>query len=294
MPDWNAGFEASPAATDDASQGDDRIRELKNAISVRLAHEHAFSMAAPSEAVQGWHVDGSARCYVAAAAPTTKPDGTTALSAADNGRIWYDTATDGFYVYSHPDWVQVNSSADVAAHAALGATDAVHGAVSAATANTLVCRDAAGRTRVADPASSGDAATKFYVDTHAALTSAHSSTSAATADRIMRRDGSGRCEVATPVANLDVVNRHYHRMRSGPIEWNGNPATMGVYFYVGTYVLGTNATTAFNVGLQVYPEDSGLGYIAIYSSARAFTFPGVWRCMGSIGSTHTLAVRTDF
>lgn len=41
--------------------------------------------------------------------------------------------------------------------------------VSAATASTIVVRDASGRAAFADPAASGDAATKNYVDTKALL-----------------------------------------------------------------------------------------------------------------------------
>lgn len=37
---WNAAFEATPADTEDISQGADRIRDLKSAISERMEHDH--------------------------------------------------------------------------------------------------------------------------------------------------------------------------------------------------------------------------------------------------------------
>lgn len=51
---------------------------------------------------------------------------------------------------------------DYDAHVA--ATTGIHGAVSTATANRLIIRDANGRAQVASPSASGDIATKGYVD----------------------------------------------------------------------------------------------------------------------------------
>lgn len=79
-----------------------------------------------------------------------------------------------------------------------------------ATPNTLVVRDASGRARVADPASSGDAATKNYVDTKfsqvPALPTARQSP---TANTLCLRDGAGRVQVGDPASGKDAANRDY-------------------------------------------------------------------------------------
>lgn len=110
MSTWNAAFEATPAGSDSPAQGDDRIRELKADVRLRLAKEHTTYVsgsASGTEAEDGWHRAGSAMIYVAASAPTTRPDGSTALTAADDGRLWYDTANAVLKYYAHPSWTTV-------------------------------------------------------------------------------------------------------------------------------------------------------------------------------------------
>lgn len=85
---WNSGFEATPAGSDSPAQGDDRIRELKGAVRERLAKEHHMDLLAGDAGTDGWHEAGSAKVYVGSTAPTTRPDGVTALTADDNGRLW--------------------------------------------------------------------------------------------------------------------------------------------------------------------------------------------------------------
>ena len=48
---WGAAFDATPAGSDDIKDGDDRIRELKTAVSERLALEHYFTKAGTNN----WH-----------------------------------------------------------------------------------------------------------------------------------------------------------------------------------------------------------------------------------------------
>ena len=84
-----------------------------------------------------------------------------------------------------------------------------HAAVSAATADRIVLRDASGRAAFVDGAAAGDAATKGQIDTHAALTVAgtHGAVSAATANKILIRDASGRAQVAAPSAAADIARK---------------------------------------------------------------------------------------
>lgn len=93
-------------------------------------------------------------------------------------------------------------------------TTTVHGATSAATANKIIIRDAAGRAKVAAPSAIDDIARKDTVDAvqtnlnaHLADTAPHSATSAATADRIILRDAAGRAKVAAPSASDDIARK---------------------------------------------------------------------------------------
>lgn len=80
---------------------------------------------------------------------------------------------------------------------------------SAATASTIMQRDANGRAKVANPSATDDIANKGTVDSHAAVTgsSAHGATSAATANQIVVRDASGRAKVASPEAADDLARK---------------------------------------------------------------------------------------
>lgn len=85
-----ATFELTPAGSDSPAAGDDRIRELKETLGDMLDKEH-LQRDAGSTAAQGWHREGSAIAYYESAAPTNRPDGTTALGATDAGRLWIDS-----------------------------------------------------------------------------------------------------------------------------------------------------------------------------------------------------------
>lgn len=196
---WNNSFEATPAGTENPSFGDDRIRELKSAVRERLEKELFMDLSGGDAATDGWFRAGAAKVYGGSSAPTTRPDGVTALTADDNGRVWR-RSTDGLlHVYVHgTGWVAI--------------------ATTAATADRMVLRDASGRAKVAAPADADDVARKQEVDaaastassnltTHADLTNPHSATAAATASRLVLRDASGRAKVAAPAAADDIARK---------------------------------------------------------------------------------------
>jgi len=109
--DWDATFEASPNGSESLGNGDNRILALKTALRERLEKEHKFDPTG-TQADHGQHLAGSAISYYQSAAPTTRPDGTTALSADDNGRIWVDSDDGYIYYYAHSSWVLLNGPAD--------------------------------------------------------------------------------------------------------------------------------------------------------------------------------------
>lgn len=94
---------------------------------------------------------------------------------------------------------------------------AVHGATAAATANTNMRRDAAGRAKVVAPNASDDIARKDTVDavqtnltTHTNDVGAvHGATSANTSNTNMRRDANGRAQVGFPAADGDIATKAY-------------------------------------------------------------------------------------
>jgi len=98
---WNSAFEATPAGSDSPSQGDDRIRELKQAVRERLIKEHEMDLSSGAAAADGWHAAGSAKVYVGSTAPTTRPDGATTLTADDDGRLWLSSSDFQLRAYRH-------------------------------------------------------------------------------------------------------------------------------------------------------------------------------------------------
>lgn len=104
MSTWNTAFEASPAGSDAPSLGDNNIREVKSAVRERLIKEHKMNLSSGLIAEDGWHKQGSAIIYFGASAPTTRPDGTTALNAEDYGRLWLNTGTNVLYIYTSSGW----------------------------------------------------------------------------------------------------------------------------------------------------------------------------------------------
>lgn len=101
MPTWNTSFEQTPAGSESPSLGDDRFRELKTATRERLEKEHVQILSSGLAGEDGWHRGGSAKVYFQSGAPTTRPDGSTALTAEDNGRVWISSTDYKLRVYNH-------------------------------------------------------------------------------------------------------------------------------------------------------------------------------------------------
>ena len=106
---WNATFVVSPAGGDNLSDGDNKIRDLKTGIGERIRNEHTDYVGDSTAGAYllDWnHVAGSAKGYFQNAAPTNRPNGSTALTSADAGRIWFDD-NDGDlpYFYDGSAWV---------------------------------------------------------------------------------------------------------------------------------------------------------------------------------------------
>ena len=105
MPTWNSAFAATPSGGAPVGEGDDRIRELKTAIYERLAKELVMDLSSGLVSEDGWLKSGASKIYVGATEPTTRPDNITALSAADYGRLWYNTSDTQLYVYTSSGWI---------------------------------------------------------------------------------------------------------------------------------------------------------------------------------------------
>ena len=96
---WNSNYEDEPAGGDSPSFGDDAIREDKQGVRERFEKEHKMDLLSGVAASDGWHKRGSAISYYQVATPTTRPDGTTALTDDDAGRLWHRTTTGVLYIY---------------------------------------------------------------------------------------------------------------------------------------------------------------------------------------------------
>lgn len=123
MATWNTAFQNSPGPNADASEGDDRIRELKSAIYERLVKEMVMNTSSGLAAEDGWMRSGSGKIYYGGTAPTTRPDGVTALSSADYGRLWVDSDDMTIKVYTSSGWVDVTVAEALTALEADHATD---------------------------------------------------------------------------------------------------------------------------------------------------------------------------
>ncbi len=102
--DWDEG---SPALTDPRRDGATEIVSLRAGIGDRLGKEHIDPAAG---GVGGEHIAGSAMAYYQATAPTLRPDGVTALSSADYGRVWVDSDDKSVYTYTSGGWAPVKGS----------------------------------------------------------------------------------------------------------------------------------------------------------------------------------------
>lgn len=102
---WDATFQAAPLGSESIANGDNRIVAFKEAVQERITREHVWGTS-ETQANHGLHREGSALAYVDASEPTNQPDGATALTAIDEGRLWVDTDDESLWYYSGSAWVE--------------------------------------------------------------------------------------------------------------------------------------------------------------------------------------------
>lgn len=83
--DWD---ETAPAGTDFINKGDDEIRVLRAGVRERDQKEHVTNA---SSSAGGEHLQGSAKSFYQASAPTLRPDASTSLDSDDAGRLFVDS-----------------------------------------------------------------------------------------------------------------------------------------------------------------------------------------------------------
>jgi hypothetical protein len=88
---WDVAYEADPAAGDPVSEGDDRMREMRAENRFRGEVEHFWGPGDGLNDDNGLHRVGSARCYMATAAPTELSDSHSGVAA--NTIADYDNST---------------------------------------------------------------------------------------------------------------------------------------------------------------------------------------------------------
>lgn len=89
---WDSNWKSAPADSDSAAAGDDEMREDRLAVEERINNEHTtYNDGTSGNYLLDWnHRKGSAKGYFQNAAPTNRPNGSTALSSDDAGRLWFD------------------------------------------------------------------------------------------------------------------------------------------------------------------------------------------------------------
>lgn len=106
---WDlATFEASPANSDQVSQGDDKIRELKENIRDRAEVEHLWGTISTG-GDNGRSREGNARVFYDNSEPSALSNSVTDTAgsgALDEGRLWRDANDGDLKVYSGSAWVQ--------------------------------------------------------------------------------------------------------------------------------------------------------------------------------------------
>ncbi|KKL67457.1 hypothetical protein LCGC14_2134780, partial [marine sediment metagenome] len=162
-------------------------------------------------------------------------------------------------------------ASDIATHAALSVAG-THGSTTAATADKLVHRDAAGRGKVVAPSVAGDIALKSTVTaditTHNNVTNAHGAVSTATASKIVVRDAEGQAAFAAPAGAGDaLIKGTRHLIAEMPTLttdkiWKGvagvpaevDAPAAGAVITTGSYVGNSSVNRAIPHGLGVTPK----------------------------------------
>lgn len=107
---WSEGDPANSALL---SEYPIETRDLRIGARLRLKKEHTEPAGTTAG---GEHKPGSAIVYVASTAPTTRPDGATAFSSADQGRLWHYNNTlkvldaAGAWQYAQPSMALLRES----------------------------------------------------------------------------------------------------------------------------------------------------------------------------------------
>ena len=106
---WDSSFEATPAGSDQFLVVDDRIRQVKRAVSERALREHYWDPAdaATDNAKGGRHLEGSARVWYGGSTPATRPDGDN-LDSNDKGRLYLPSGGN-LLVYTGSAWTSLAS-----------------------------------------------------------------------------------------------------------------------------------------------------------------------------------------
>lgn len=109
---WNSAYELVPAQADAPSTLGTTGRATRSDIRERMENEHSSyttkgGTSGGSVAADFLHKAGSGRVYYQASAPTLRPDGVTALSAADAGRLWIDSDTAAPYLWTGSAWLAI-------------------------------------------------------------------------------------------------------------------------------------------------------------------------------------------
>jgi hypothetical protein len=120
MATWNDAFNLSPANADNPLYGASKIRETRLEVDERLEQEHVFHDTTATG--QTIHRAGSAVAFYAdysdgvanealdeETEPTTRPDGSTSLTAADAGRLRVDSGTGIIRVWTGTYWKKVTT-----------------------------------------------------------------------------------------------------------------------------------------------------------------------------------------
>lgn len=116
MATWNASTEAVPAQADAPSTLGTTARADRVNVRERMENEHTSyttkgGTSGGSATADFLHKAGSAKAYYEASAPTVRPDGSTALAAADAGRIWVDSAGKEAWVWDGSAFARIVPSA---------------------------------------------------------------------------------------------------------------------------------------------------------------------------------------
>lgn len=98
-----------PASSTSLRASNPEILANQEAIQDAIDNEHEFSGTAASTQ-DGYHTQGSARCFSQATAPATRIDGTS-FDSTDLGSLWVDTDDNAFYLLTAttPTWTPVST-----------------------------------------------------------------------------------------------------------------------------------------------------------------------------------------